>query len=37
MEAPTSVVYVESNHMSQRKKTVIDILRDSPGFVSGEP
>jgi BirA family biotin operon repressor/biotin-[acetyl-CoA-carboxylase] ligase len=36
MEAPTSVVYVESNHMSQRKKTVIDILRDSPGFVSGE-
>ena len=36
MESPTSVVYVESNHMSQRKKTVIDILRDSPGFVSGE-
>ena len=36
MEAPTSVVYVESNRMSQRKKSVIDILRDSPGFVSGE-
>ena len=36
MEAPTAVVYIESNHMSQRKKTVIDILRGSPGFVSGE-
>ena len=36
MEASTSVVYIESNHMSQRKKTVIDILRDNPGFVSGE-
>jgi BirA family transcriptional regulator, biotin operon repressor / biotin---[acetyl-CoA-carboxylase] ligase len=36
MEQHTSVVYIESNHMSQRKKTVIDILRDDPGFVSGE-
>ena len=31
-----SVVYVESNRMSQRKKTVIDMLRESGGFVSGE-
>jgi BirA family transcriptional regulator, biotin operon repressor / biotin---[acetyl-CoA-carboxylase] ligase len=31
-----SVVYVESNRMSQRKKTVIDMLRASNGFVSGE-
>ena len=36
MESSVSVVYVESNRMSQRKKTVIDILRDSDGFVSGE-
>lgn len=36
MESSVSVVYVESNRMSQRKKTVIDILRDDPGFVSGE-
>ena len=36
MESPVSVVYVESNKMSQRKRTVIDILRESPGFVSGE-
>ena len=36
MESSASVVYIESNHMSQRKKTVIDILRGSPGFVSGE-
>jgi BirA family transcriptional regulator, biotin operon repressor / biotin---[acetyl-CoA-carboxylase] ligase len=36
MESSVSVVYVESNHMSQRKKTVIDILRENPGFVSGE-
>ena len=36
MESSVSVVYVESNHMSQRKRTVIDILRESPGFVSGE-
>ena len=36
MESSVSVVYVESNRMSQRKKTVIDILRDNPGFVSGE-
>jgi BirA family transcriptional regulator, biotin operon repressor / biotin---[acetyl-CoA-carboxylase] ligase len=30
------VVFVESNRMSQSKKTVIDILRESRGFVSGE-
>ncbi len=36
MESSVSVVYVESNRMSQRKKTVIEILRDSPDFVSGE-
>jgi BirA family transcriptional regulator, biotin operon repressor / biotin---[acetyl-CoA-carboxylase] ligase len=36
MESSVSVVYVESGHMSQRKRTVIDILRESPGFVSGE-
>jgi BirA family biotin operon repressor/biotin-[acetyl-CoA-carboxylase] ligase len=36
MEASTSVVYVEANRMSQRKRTVIDMLRESPGFVSGE-
>ena len=36
MEPSVSVVYVESKRMSQRKKTVIDILRDNPGFVSGE-
>ncbi len=31
-----SVVYIESNRMSQRKKTVIDLLRASEDFVSGE-
>ena len=36
MESSTSVVLVESSRMSPRKKTVIDILRDSPGFVSGQ-
>jgi BirA family biotin operon repressor/biotin-[acetyl-CoA-carboxylase] ligase len=36
MDTPNSVVYVESNRMSQRKQTVIDILRESQGFVSGE-
>jgi BirA family biotin operon repressor/biotin-[acetyl-CoA-carboxylase] ligase len=36
MESTSPVVYVESNRMSKRKRTVIDILRDSPGFVSGE-
>jgi BirA family biotin operon repressor/biotin-[acetyl-CoA-carboxylase] ligase len=36
MESSASVVYVESNRMSQRKRTVIDLLRESPGFVSGE-
>jgi len=36
MESSVSVIYIESNRMSKRKKTVIDILRDSPGFVSGE-
>jgi BirA family biotin operon repressor/biotin-[acetyl-CoA-carboxylase] ligase len=36
MESSVSVTYIESNSMSQRKKTVIDILRDSRDFVSGE-
>jgi BirA family transcriptional regulator, biotin operon repressor / biotin---[acetyl-CoA-carboxylase] ligase len=36
MQPSVSVVYVESNHMSQRKKTVIDLLREGPEFVSGE-
>ena len=36
METSVSVTYVESAAMSQRKKTVIDILRDSHDFVSGE-
>ncbi len=36
MEASTSVVYIESNRMSQRKKTVIDLLRAGEDFVSGE-
>ena len=36
MESSVSVIYIESNRMSKRKKTVIDILRDSPDFVSGE-
>lgn len=34
--SPSSVVFVESNRMSQRKRTVIDMLRESPDFVSGE-
>lgn len=36
MEPGASVVYVESRKMNQRKRTVIEILRESPGFVSGE-
>ncbi len=36
MHATASVVYVQSGLMSQRKRTVIDMLRSSPGFVSGE-
>jgi BirA family biotin operon repressor/biotin-[acetyl-CoA-carboxylase] ligase len=36
MESSVSVIYIESNRMSKRKKTVVDILRDSPDFVSGE-
>ena len=36
MESTASVMYVESRTMSRRKKTVIDILRESPGFVSGQ-
>ncbi len=36
MESSISVTYIESATMSQRKKTVIDILRDSHDFVSGE-
>jgi len=36
MESPVCVTYIESTSMSQRKKSVIDILRDSRDFVSGE-
>jgi len=36
MESPISVTYIQSATMSQRKKTVIDILRESPEYVSGE-
>jgi BirA family biotin operon repressor/biotin-[acetyl-CoA-carboxylase] ligase len=36
MEPSVSVTYIESAAMSQRKKTVIDILRDNHDFVSGE-
>jgi BirA family biotin operon repressor/biotin-[acetyl-CoA-carboxylase] ligase len=36
MESGAPVVYVESKKMNQRKRTVIEILRDSPDFVSGE-
>jgi BirA family biotin operon repressor/biotin-[acetyl-CoA-carboxylase] ligase len=36
MESSASIVFVESDRMSQRKKTVIEILRESPGFVSGQ-
>jgi BirA family biotin operon repressor/biotin-[acetyl-CoA-carboxylase] ligase len=36
MESGGPVVYVEARKMNQSKRTVIDILRDSPGFVSGE-
>lgn len=36
METGAPVVYVEARKMNQSKRTVIDILRESPGFVSGE-
>ena len=36
MESTSSIVFVESDRMSQRKKNVIEILRDNPGFVSGQ-
>jgi BirA family transcriptional regulator, biotin operon repressor / biotin---[acetyl-CoA-carboxylase] ligase len=36
VESSISVTYIESAAMSQRKRTVIDILRDSHDFVSGE-
>jgi BirA family biotin operon repressor/biotin-[acetyl-CoA-carboxylase] ligase len=36
MELPASVVHIESVNMSDRKKTVIDILRENADFVSGE-
>jgi len=36
MESTSSIVFVESDRMSQRKKTVIEILREHPGFVSGQ-
>ena len=36
MELPASVVHIQSANMSERKKTVIDILRENADFVSGE-
>ncbi len=36
MESTTSIVFVESERMSQRKRTVIEMLRENPGFVSGQ-
>ena len=36
MESSASIVFIESQRMSPRKKTVIEILRDNPGFVSGQ-
>lgn len=36
MEPSVSVVYVESTTMSERKKTILDILRSAQDFVSGE-
>ena len=36
MESSASIVFIESQRMSQRKRTVIEILRDNPGFVSGQ-
>jgi len=36
MESSASIVVVESDRMSQRKKSVIEILRENPGFVSGQ-
>jgi BirA family transcriptional regulator, biotin operon repressor / biotin---[acetyl-CoA-carboxylase] ligase len=36
MESASSVVYVESRKMNERKRSVIEILRENPGFVSGE-
>jgi BirA family biotin operon repressor/biotin-[acetyl-CoA-carboxylase] ligase len=36
MESGAPVVYVEPRKMHQSKRTVIDILRENPGFVSGE-
>ncbi len=36
MEPPASVIHINSTTMSERKRTVIDILRENTGFVSGE-
>jgi BirA family biotin operon repressor/biotin-[acetyl-CoA-carboxylase] ligase len=36
MEPPASVVHIQSTSMSERKKTVIEILRENADFVSGE-
>jgi len=36
MQPTGSVTYVRSNGMCERKRTVLDMLRASPGFVSGE-
>jgi len=36
MEPSASVIHIESRSMSDRKKTVIEILRENADFVSGE-
>jgi len=36
MESGAPIVYVEAKKMHHSKRTVIDILRENPGFVSGE-
>lgn len=36
MQSTGAVTYVQSNGMCERKRTVLDILRASPGYVSGE-
>ena len=36
MQSPASIVHIPSRIMSDRKRSVIDILREDRGFVSGE-
>ena len=36
LESSVSVTYIESNSMSQRKKSVLEMLRSTQDFVSGE-